>query len=57
MLIKFNHSTNFFKTNPRFNACLKFLMCITYSAFSCKLGTSFSTFSIFILLGTNGKSS
>ena len=37
----------FFKTNPWFNAYCKFLMCITYSVLSCKLATSFSTFSTF----------
>ena len=45
-----------FKTNPWFNACFKFLMCTTYSVLSCKLVTSFWTFSIFILTGKNGKS-
>ena len=46
----------FFKTNPWFNAYCKFLMCITYSVLSCKLATSFSTFSTFILSGKNDKS-
>ena len=46
----------FFKTNPWFNACFKFLMCITYSSLSCKFVTSFSVFSVFILSGTKGKS-
>ena len=47
---------NFFKNNPWFNACFKFLMCITYPVLSCKLATSFSTFSIYLLSGKNGKS-
>ena len=38
-----------FKTNLWFNACFKFLMCITYSVLWCKSATSFSTISIFIL--------
>ena len=42
--------------NPWFNACFKFFMWTTYSLLSCKLVTSFSTFSIFILFGKNGKS-
>ena len=46
----------FLKSNLWFNAYLKFLMCITYSVLLCKLATSFSTFSIFILSGKNGKS-
>ena len=46
----------FCNTNPWFNACFKFLMCITYSCLLCKLATSFSTFPIFILSGKNGKS-
>ena len=36
--------------------CFKFLMCIKYSVLSCKLATCFSTFSISILSGKNGKS-
>ena len=32
-------------------------MCIAYSVLSCKLATRFSTFSILILSGKNGKSS
>ena len=48
---------NFFsKTNPWFSACFKFLMSIIYLVLSCNLATSFSTFSIFILSGKNGKS-
>ena len=47
---------NFFKINPWFNACFKFLMWMTYSVSSRKLVTSFSTFSILILSGKNGKS-
>ena len=39
-----------------FNACFQFIMCITHSVLSCKLATSFSTFSIFILSGKNDKS-
>ena len=44
----------FFKTNPWFIACFKFLMWIIYSVLSCKLATSFLAFLIFILSGTNG---
>ena len=47
---------SFFKTNPWFNAYFKFLMCIKYSALSCKLATSFLTFSIFVLSGKKSKS-
>ena len=47
ILIKFNHSVNFFNTNLLLNACFNFLMGIRYSFLSCKLGRSFSTFSIF----------
>ena len=39
----------FFIGNPWFNACVNFLICITYSVLPCKLAKSFSTFSIFIL--------
>ena len=46
----------FFKANPWFNPCFKFLMCRTYSVLSCKLSTSFLTFSIYILSGKNSKS-
>ena len=46
---------NFF-FNPWFNACFKFLMCITYSVLSYKLGKSYSTLSIFIFSGKKGKS-
>ena len=46
----------FSKTNLWFNACFELLMWITYSILSCKLVTSFSTFSIFILSNKNGKS-
>ena len=49
-------SWTFFKTNPWFNACFKFLTWKTYSVFLCKLGTSFLNFSIFILWSKNGKS-
>ena len=35
---------------------VKFLIWITYSILSCKLGTSFLTFSILIFSGKNGKS-
>ena len=56
ILIKFNHSMTFFNTNPWFNSCFKFLMCITYSFWSCKLATSFSTFSKLVLSGKSGKS-
>ena len=45
----------FFSTNSRFNAYVKFLIWITYSFLSCKLAASFSTFSIFIFFGKNGK--
>ena len=48
---------NFFsKSNPWFSACFKFLMSIKYLVLSCNLATNFSTFSIFILSGKNGKS-
>ena len=43
--------SSIFNTNPWFNACFKFLMCITYSVLSCKLAISFSTFTVSILLG------
>ena len=45
----------FLKINSWFDAYFKFLMCITYSVLSCKLATSYLTFSIFILSGKNGK--
>ena len=47
----------FSNTNPRFDACFKFLMCITYSSLPCKFATSFSTLSVFIISSKNGKSS
>ena len=34
----------FFKTNPWFNACFKFFMCITFSVLSYKIATSFWIF-------------
>ena len=46
---------SFFKTNSCFNVSFKFLNCIMYSVLSCKLATSFSTFSISILCRKNGK--
>ena len=46
--------SSIFNTNPWFNACFKFLMCITYSVLSCKLAISFSTFTVSILLGQKG---
>ena len=46
----------FFKTNLWFNACFQFLMYITYSFLSCKLATSFSTFSVSSFSGKNDKS-
>ena len=46
----------FFKTNPWFNACFKFVMCITYWVLLYKLATSFSTLFIFIFSGKNGES-
>ena len=45
----------FFKTNPWFNDFFKFIMWIPYLIISCKLATSFSDFSIFILSGKRGK--
>ena len=44
-----------FNTNPRFNACFKFFICITYSILLCKLATTFSTFLILILSGKKVK--
>ena len=41
----------FFNTNPLFNPCFTFLMCITYSFLLCKSATSFSTYTIFIISG------
>ena len=46
----------FFKINPWFNACSKFLMWITYSFLSYQLAPSFSTFFIFFLSDKNGES-
>ena len=45
----------FSRTNLWFNAYFKFLMWITFLVLSFKLEISFSTFSIFILSGKNGK--
>ena len=45
----------FFITNPWFNACFKFFMCMTYFL-SCQLAISFFTVSILILSGKKGKS-
>ena len=45
----------FFKTYLWINACFKFLLWIKYYFSSCKLASSFSTFSIFILSGINSK--
>ena len=39
----------FCNSNPWFNACFKFLMCITYSVLSFKLATCFSTSLILLL--------
>ena len=47
---------SFFQINPWFNACFKFLKCITYSVLSCKSVTSFSIFPSFILSYKMGKS-
>ena len=55
-LINFNCSINSFKINPWFNGYFKFLMWMTYLVLSCKLVTSFPTFSIFILSGKSDKS-
>ena len=46
----------FFNTYPWFNACFRFLICITYSVLSCKLARSFSNFLIFIVSGKKCKS-
>ena len=46
----------FFEIHPWFNTCFIFLTRLTYSVLSCKLVTSFSTFSIFILSSKNDKS-
>ena len=46
----------FFKANPWFNTCFKFLMWITDSVLSWKLATNFSTFSILIPSVKKGKS-
>ena len=37
----------FLKTNPWFNVCLKFVMCITCSVLSCKLATNFKLIHFF----------
>ena len=42
------------KYNSWFNTCFKFLSWVKYLVLSCKLVTSFSIFSIFILSGKNG---
>ena len=42
-----------FKTNSWFDACFKLLMCTMYSVLSCKLATTFLTFSIFFLSSVN----
>ena len=44
----------FFNTSPCVKACIQFLISIMYSVLSCKLATSFSTFSIFIFPSRNG---
>ena len=41
----------FFNTNPWFNVCFKFLMCITHSSSSFGFISSFSSFLIFIVWG------
>ena len=41
----------FRNTCPCSNACFKFLICMTYSVFSCKLTASFWTFSFLIVSG------
>ena len=46
----------FLKNNRWFNACFKYIICITYSVLSFKLTTCFWTFSIFIFSGKKGKS-
>ena len=46
----------FFGINPWLKACFWFLMYITYSVLWCKLASSFTTFSIFILSDKDGKS-
>ena len=45
-----------FKSNLWFNACLKFLMCVTRSVLWCRLATTFRLFQSLILSGKNGKS-
>ena len=46
----------FFKNNPWFKTCLEYLMWMASSDLLCKLVTSFSAFSIFILSGKSSKS-
>ena len=46
---------SFFKINPWFNACFKYLICIKYSLFSCKLAASYSNSLIFTLWHRKGE--
>ena len=46
----------FFKPDPSFSACFKFLMWIKYYSSSCRLATHLSMFSFFILSSKKSKS-